>query len=292
MSSSGTQPTLAGANASSSSASGSARPAARSGPTSAQKPSKTDCLKDSLLTVIVLASLAVMTLFVAIFVSIIATNTMFFGYELHEIPIATKEFGRQLIRETVPSEWIPEIGREGSGFKRQRSTVGPLDYHKLAEMSAEKLAIYDGNGPHELILLSITGLIFNVSSAPNFYGKGGGYNFFSGKDATVSFVTGCFSDECFANQSTGWDAMDADSARQVNEWVGTYIEKYHLYARLKDVYEQYHTDNPFYRRVKYYTPIDVEAEQLLVDQRPSHPKPKTSIAKPSDARPRQKKTEN
>lgn len=37
--------------------------------------------------------------------------------------------------------------------------------------------------------------MYDVSANRRFYGPGGGYAFFSGKDAARAFVTGCFKDD-------------------------------------------------------------------------------------------------
>ena len=41
----------------------------------------------------------------------------------------------------------------------------------------------------------ISGDVYDVSANRRMYGPGGGYGFFSGKDAARAFVTGCFQDD-------------------------------------------------------------------------------------------------
>lgn len=41
----------------------------------------------------------------------------------------------------------------------------------------------------------MNGTIFDVSANRMMYGPGGSYNFFTGRDATRAFVTGCFQDD-------------------------------------------------------------------------------------------------
>jgi hypothetical protein len=40
-----------------------------------------------------------------------------------------------------------------------------------------------------------SGDVYDVSANRRVYGPGGGYGFFSGKDAARAFVTGCFKDD-------------------------------------------------------------------------------------------------
>jgi predicted heme/steroid binding protein len=62
-------------------------------------------------------------------------------------------------------------------------------------LTPTELALYDGTDPNLPIYLAINGTIFDVSANPGIYGPGGGYHFFSGRDATRAFVTGCFQDD-------------------------------------------------------------------------------------------------
>ncbi|KAL9069178.1 MAG: hypothetical protein Q9161_005701 [Pseudevernia consocians] len=63
---------------------------------------------------------------------------------------------------------------------------GPLN------LTDRELSIYNGTDPTIPILLAVNGTIYDVSASPHFYGPGGSYSFFAGRDATRSFVTGCF----------------------------------------------------------------------------------------------------
>lgn len=62
-------------------------------------------------------------------------------------------------------------------------------------MTADELALYNGTDPSLPIYLAINGTIFDVSASPAFYGPGGSYHFFAGKDGTRAFVTGCFRED-------------------------------------------------------------------------------------------------
>ncbi|KAF2148413.1 cytochrome b5 [Myriangium duriaei CBS 260.36] len=66
---------------------------------------------------------------------------------------------------------------------------GPL------QLTDAQLAAYDGSDPSKPIYLAINGTIYDVTSGPNYYGPGGMYGFFSGKDAARAFVTGCFQED-------------------------------------------------------------------------------------------------
>ncbi|KIV81566.1 hypothetical protein PV11_03742 [Exophiala sideris] len=64
--------------------------------------------------------------------------------------------------------------------------AGPLN------LTPEQLALYNGSDPQKPIYLAINGTVFDVSEGRHTYGPGGSYEVFAGRDASRSFVTGCF----------------------------------------------------------------------------------------------------
>lgn len=63
-------------------------------------------------------------------------------------------------------------------------------------LSEAELRPYDGTDPVKSIYLAINGTIYDVSASPSFYGPGGNYHHFTGRDASRAWVTEC------------WDAED------------------------------------------------------------------------------------
>ncbi|KAF2723480.1 cytochrome b5 [Polychaeton citri CBS 116435] len=58
----------------------------------------------------------------------------------------------------------------------------------------EQLLPYDGTDPAKPIYLAIKGTVFDVSASPKFYGPGGHYHHFVGRDASRAWVTECWDD--------------------------------------------------------------------------------------------------
>lgn len=94
-----------------------------------------------------------------------------------------------------------------------QSTKGEL---KLTE---EELKAYDGTDPHKPIYLGINGVIFDVSSSPAFYGPGGHYHHFVGKDATRAWLTECWDEP----EQFTW-RMDDVEAMFMPKWLDEQIE--------------------------------------------------------------------
>ncbi|KAL7747248.1 hypothetical protein RI367_007459 [Sorochytrium milnesiophthora] len=63
---------------------------------------------------------------------------------------------------------------------------------KELNLTPEELRQYDGTDPSKPIYLAVMGDVFDVTEGREYYGPGGGYSFFAGRDAGRAFVTGCF----------------------------------------------------------------------------------------------------
>ncbi|RPA97269.1 cytochrome b5 [Choiromyces venosus 120613-1] len=62
-------------------------------------------------------------------------------------------------------------------------------------LTDEQLSQYSGANPELPIYVAVNGSVFDVSASPQTYGPGGSYGFFSGRDASRAFVSGCFKDD-------------------------------------------------------------------------------------------------
>ena len=66
---------------------------------------------------------------------------------------------------------------------------------------------YTGADPKKPIYVALNGTIFDVSSGSSFYGPGGHYGHFAGRDATRAWVTTCFQPEYLTWDMKGVEAM-------------------------------------------------------------------------------------
>ncbi|XP_017468204.1 PREDICTED: membrane-associated progesterone receptor component 1-like [Rhagoletis zephyria] len=121
-----------------------------------------------------------------------------------------------------------EVPREKSG---DGSPPAPELPKLRRDFTIQELRAYDGNGPDGRILIAVNGTVYDVTKAKRFYGPGGPYASFAGRDASRNLAT--FNVE--PNNKEEYDdlsdlnAMEMDSVR---EWEMQFKEKYDLVGKL------------------------------------------------------------
>jgi predicted heme/steroid binding protein len=78
-----------------------------------------------------------------------------------------------------------DVGRVAQVPKRNRRTPP-----EKRDYNAEELKQYDGTDPTKPILLGVKGKIYDVSAKEEFYGPGGAYSAFAGRDASRALAKG------------------------------------------------------------------------------------------------------
>ncbi|XP_055845235.1 membrane-associated progesterone receptor component 1 [Episyrphus balteatus] len=120
------------------------------------------------------------------------------------------------------------------------SDVKPLEPElpKLRrDFTIQELRLFDGNQPDGRVLVGVNGSVYDVTKGKKFYGPGGPYASFAGRDASRNLAT--FS--VTANDKDEYDdlsdlnAMEMDSVR---EWEMQFKEKYEYVGRLLKKGEQ------------------------------------------------------
>jgi predicted heme/steroid binding protein len=95
-------------------------------------------------------------------------------------------------------------------FKRD-DPLGDIDFDAENDNNSQELSTFTmqelsefGNGlDGRPILLSIFGRVYDVSAGSKFYGEGGNYHVFAGKDVTRALCTGCKTDDCLVRDTDG-----------------------------------------------------------------------------------------
>ncbi|XP_022914556.1 membrane-associated progesterone receptor component 1 [Onthophagus taurus] len=119
-------------------------------------------------------------------------------------------------------------------FKGNRPTPPPPQQQlpKLRrDFTVEELKKYDGNQPDGRVLVAVNGNVFDVTRGKRFYGPGGPYAPFAGRDASRGLATFSVSakDGDSYDDLSDLNTVEMDSIR---EWEAQFREKYDLVGRL------------------------------------------------------------
>lgn len=112
-----------------------------------------------------------------------------------------------------------------------------LDWPACAEradclFTGETLKEFVGTAQETTILLSVVSYVFNVTSAPQHYAKGRGYDRLAGIDASRSLATMSMEVEDIETQRL--DNLDEEEWEELFKWIDKYQDKYPLVGRLLD----------------------------------------------------------
>ncbi|TKR77429.1 hypothetical protein L596_018404 [Steinernema carpocapsae] len=121
----------------------------------------------------------------------------------------------------------------------------------LPMFTREQLQLFDGTRPSKPVYLALLGRVYDVEKGRKHYGKGGGYHFFAGKDATRAFVSGDFTDEGLVDDVEGLSEQDLLG---IHDWVTFYERDYKLVGILQGTY--YDANGKMTQRLK-------EVKQLI-----------------------------
>ncbi|XP_028175861.1 membrane-associated progesterone receptor component 1-like [Ostrinia furnacalis] len=118
-----------------------------------------------------------------------------------------------------------------SKFTKSSTDSSVVELPKLRkDMTVSELRQYDGTQPDGRVLVAVNGWIFDATRGRRFYGPGGPYAAFGGKDASRGLATFCVtsSDKEYDDLSD-LNSMEMES---VKEWEAQFREKYDLVGRL------------------------------------------------------------
>lgn len=106
--------------------------------------------------------------------------------------------------QTVPAPPVPE----------------PVE---VGEITEEELRQYDGSDPEKPLLMAIKGQIYDVSQGRMFYGPGGAYALFAGKDASRALAKMSFEPQDLTGDISGLTPIELSS---LNDWEYKFTSKY------------------------------------------------------------------
>jgi membrane-associated progesterone receptor component len=114
-------------------------------------------------------------------------------------------------------------------FRKKDERPPPLPEAEERDYTLAELAGYDGSDPEKPLLLAIRGQVYDVGRGRDFYGPGGPYGMFAGKDCTRALAKVAFDDELFTGNIEG---LDRDELAKLDEWIEMFEGKYRRIGRL------------------------------------------------------------
>ncbi|KAF7147331.1 hypothetical protein RHSIM_Rhsim03G0179500 [Rhododendron simsii] len=102
---------------------------------------------------------------------------------------------------------------------------------QLGEITEEELRAYDGNDATKPLLMAIKGQIYDVSQSRMFYGPGGPYALFAGKDASRALAKMSFEDKDLTGDISGLGPFELDA---LQDWEYKFMSKYVKVGTIKN----------------------------------------------------------
>lgn len=94
---------------------------------------------------------------------------------------------------------------------------------QVGEISEEELKQYDGSDSKKPLLMAIKGQIYDVSQSRMFYGPGGPYALFAGKDASRALAKMSFEQQDLTGDISGLGPFELDA---LQDWEYKFMSKY------------------------------------------------------------------
>uniref|UniRef100_A0ACD5U561 Uncharacterized protein n=1 Tax=Avena sativa TaxID=4498 RepID=A0ACD5U561_AVESA len=94
---------------------------------------------------------------------------------------------------------------------------------QVGEITADELRQYDGSDPEKPLLMAIKGQIYDISQSRMFYGPGGPYALFAGKDASRALAKMSFEPEDLTGDISGLGPFELSA---LQDWEYKFVSKY------------------------------------------------------------------
>ncbi|XP_071917559.1 membrane steroid-binding protein 2-like [Coffea arabica] len=91
------------------------------------------------------------------------------------------------------------------------------------QVTEEELSAYDGKDPNKPLLMAIKGQIYDVSRSRMFYGPGGPYALFAGRDASRALALMSFDPKDLTGNIQGLSNSELET---LQDWEYKFMEKY------------------------------------------------------------------
>ncbi|KAF3433005.1 hypothetical protein FNV43_RR24107 [Rhamnella rubrinervis] len=114
----------------------------------------------------------------------------------------------------------PDQQQRPRSFEEMEPLPPPV---QVGEITEDDLKQYDGADPKKPLLMAIKGQIYDVSQGRVFYGPGGPYALFAGKDASRALAKMSFEDQDLTGDISGLGPFELEA---LQDWEYKFMSKY------------------------------------------------------------------
>nr|ACV67263.1 progesterone receptor membrane component 1-like protein [Brachionus manjavacas] len=126
------------------------------------------------------------------------------------------------------------IKKDSTKSPARKNSKSENDLAKMPkqDFTLEELKQYDGIKSDGRILIGVLGKVFDVSKAKDFYGPGGPYSVFAGRDASRALGTFSVDKSQFKDEYDDLSDLKSSQMESIKEWEMQFLEKYPLVGNL------------------------------------------------------------
>jgi membrane-associated progesterone receptor component len=114
-------------------------------------------------------------------------------------------------------------------FRKRQAPRAPLPQAQERDYTLAELAGYDGSDAAKPLLIGIRGYVYDVTRGRDYYGPGGPYEMFAGKDCSRALAKVSFEAELFTGEIAD---LAQDELDKLEEWIEMFETKYRRVGRL------------------------------------------------------------
>ncbi|KAL4340530.1 hypothetical protein GQ457_08G004340 [Hibiscus cannabinus] len=109
------------------------------------------------------------------------------------------------------------------------------------DLTPQQLLQFNGSDPFKPIYVAINGRVFDVTAGNSFYGPGGSYAIFAGKDASRALAKMSKNEE---DVCANLDGLSEKEMGVLNDWVKKFEAKYPIVGRVHFSMSSFRFDSP------------------------------------------------
>lgn len=122
------------------------------------------------------------------------------------------------VRLNFMEKWLNAIKNDYFDFNEESNSVSNDDQKMFTSIELKKYTnLKDG------LYISILGQVFDVTKGAKHYGPSSTYHAFTGRDASLAFITGEFNDKGLTDDIS---SLSMQQVKALNDWVQFYNENY------------------------------------------------------------------